>query len=92
MTDRPAVHVEPGMNFGNPQLRGISTDAIAGRYLVEGEAAVRDDYGLTRHELLVVLWFEGAHGDYRAELGEWAQAVGWALARGDVDGVAAPEV
>lgn len=90
---RPAVHVEPGMAWGGPQMRGISTDAIAGLYLAErDEAAVCADYDLTRHELLVVLWYEGTHGEHRAELGEWAQTVGWALARGDVDGVEAPVV
>ncbi len=63
-------------------MRAIPTNAIAGLYLAErDEAAVCDDYDLTRHELLVALWYEGTHGEYRAELGEWAQSAYKALAR-----------
>jgi hypothetical protein len=83
------------MAWGGPQLRGISTDAIAGLYLAErDEAAVCDDYELTRHELLVVLWYEGTHGckTHRKALEAWAQGAYWALARGEIDGVAAPDV
>ena len=95
MTDRPFIRTEPGMRFGGPHLRGISTEAIAGLYLAErDEAAVCADYDLTRHELLVVLWFEGMHGcaANRKALGGWAEKAYKALARGDVDGVEAPEV
>jgi uncharacterized protein (DUF433 family) len=83
------------MRFGGPHLRGISTDAIAGLYLAErDEAAVCADYDLTRHELLVVLWYEGTHGckEHRRALGAWSEAVYGQLARGDVDGVEVPEV
>lgn len=90
---RPAIHVEPGMSWGGPQLRGIPTDAIAGLYLAErDEAAVCADYDLTLHELLVVLWYEGTHGEHRAELGAWARSAYWALARGEIGGVAVPDV
>ncbi len=90
---RPAVQFEPGMRFGGPHMRGIGTDPIAGLFLAEKDAAaVADDYGLTLHELWVVLWFEGTHGEYRAELGEWARSVYWQLARGEIDGIAAPDV
>lgn len=95
MTNRPVIRTEPGMRFGGPHLRGISTDAIAGLYLAErDEAAVCADYDLTRHELLVVLWYEGTHGckEHRRALGAWSEAVYGQLARGDVDGVEVPEV
>ena len=95
MTDRPVIRTEPGMRFGGPHLRGIATDAIAGLYLAErDEAAVCEDYEITRHELLVALWFEGMHGsvEHRKALGGWAVAAYGALARGDVDGVEAPEL
>jgi uncharacterized protein (DUF433 family) len=95
VTERPAIRVEPGMRFGGPHLRGISTEAIAGLYLAErDEAAVCDDYDLSRHELLVVLWFEGTHGckANRRALGAWAETVYGALARGDVDKVETPDL
>lgn len=46
-------------------MRGVSTEFIADAYMVDGEHAVRDDYELTRHELLVALWFEATHGQPR---------------------------
>lgn len=95
VTDRPVIRTEPGMRFGGPHIHGISTEAIAGLFLAErDEAAVCDDYDLTRHELLVVLWFEGTHGcaANRKALGGWAEAAYGELARGDVDGVEAPDV
>lgn len=90
---RPVIRTEPGMRFGGPHIHGISTEAIAGLFLAErDEAAVCDDYGLTRHELLVVLWFEGTHGcaENRKALGAWADAAYGALARGDVDRLVVP--
>ena len=83
------------MAFGGPHLRGIPTPSIAGLFLAErDEAAVCEDYELTRHELLTVLWFEGTHGCWanRKALGGWAEAAYGALARGDVDGLVVPEV
>ena len=95
VTERPHIRVEPGMRWGGPHLRGISTDAIAGLYMAErDEAAVCDDYDLTRHELLVVLWYEGTHGcaANRKALGAWAETAYAALARGEVAGIKAPEL
>lgn len=93
MTVRPFIRTEPGFRFGGPHLRGISTEAIAGLFLAErDEAAVCDDYDLTRHELLVVLWFEGTHGcrANRKALGGWADAAYGALARGEVGELVVP--
>lgn len=94
MTDRPHIRTEPGMRFGGPHLRGIGTDAIADLIVAgEGPDAVCDNYGISRHELAVVLWFEGEHGSkrHRKALGVWADGVYGRLAQGDVDGLEMPE-
>lgn len=85
MSERPAVRVEPGWRFGQPHMRGISTDAIVGMYMAgESAEAVCEDYGLTRHELLVVLWYEGVHGSKKRRrlLGEWAEKVAYPVLAG----------
>lgn len=95
VTDRPVIRIEPGMRFGGPHLRGISTEAIAGAFLAgESADAVADDYDLTLHELWVVLWFEGTHGcrANRRALGGWSEAVYGRLVRGDAAGIEAPAV
>lgn len=83
---RPVVSVDPAMRFGAPHIKGISTDAIVGLYIGEqGNAdAVQADYGLTRHELLLALWFEGTHGAkaMRRLLGEWASKVAYPVLAG----------
>lgn len=78
---RPAVQVDPAMRFGQPHVRGISTEAIAD-HVDAGEdfAAVATDYGLTVHEVLLACWFEGMHGHYRRRWRAWAEAVHSALA------------
>lgn len=82
MSDRPVVRVDPAVRFGQPHIKGVSTEAIAGMYWA-GESAetVCDDYHLTRHEFLVALWFEGTHGE-RPQWKVWAekayrQLAGW---------------
>lgn len=99
MTDAPAVHFDPRYGFGRGQIRGVSTDAIAGM-LFAGETAeqVCDDYGITRHELLVACWFEGAHGsdEERLHAGwrQWADEVAYPRLAGwqvlDVDTMPLP--
>lgn len=63
------------MNFGAPALRGISTEVIAGHYWLDED--VETDYELTRHELLVVLWFEATRGQprFRRRWKTWAAGV-----------------
>lgn len=70
---RPVVSIDPAMRFGRPQIKGIPTEAIADMYWA-GESAevVCDEYGLTRHELLVALWHEAANGEYRKRWKDWA--------------------
>lgn len=85
MLDRPAIRVEPGMAWGRPHLRGVSTEAIAGLYAAEGDLdAVAADYGLTRHEMLVVLWFEGMYGG-RSGWRHWAEIIAGPVLAGWVD-------
>lgn len=69
------------MAFGAPALRGISTEVIAGHYW-NGED-VETDYELTRHELLVVLWFEATYGQprFRRRWKAWVDGVGGVLWR-----------
>jgi uncharacterized protein (DUF433 family) len=91
---RPVVTIDPAMRFGQPQIKGISTDAIAGMYWAgENAETVCDDYGLTRHELLVALWFEGTHGE-RPEWKSWADDVAYPQLAGwkqlDVEGMSLP--
>ncbi len=76
--DRPRVVTDPAVRFGAPNVRGVSTAAIAER-VVAGEAvdAVAEDYVSTRHEVLLACWHEGIHGDrmYRKRWGRWAEAI-----------------
>jgi uncharacterized protein (DUF433 family) len=83
MGERPFVRVDPAVAFGQPHIKGVSTEAIAGMWWA-GESAetVCDDYHLSRHEFLVALWFEGTHGGFRLQWGGWAegayrQLAGW---------------
>lgn len=46
-------------------MRGISTEMIADLFWLQGPDEVEDDYELSRHELLVALWFEARHGQLR---------------------------
>lgn len=70
---RPAVVVNPAVRFGRPTMSGISTEMIADMYWA-GED-VEAEYGLTRHELLVTLWFEGSQGQprFRRRWKTWAE-------------------
>ena len=72
----PQVTVSPVCRFGRPGMRGITTEAIADAYSV-GED-VQADYGLSRHELLVAVWFEGTYGAprFRGLWREWVRRVG----------------
>ncbi|GIM88742.1 hypothetical protein [Paractinoplanes toevensis] len=71
----PQVTVSPACRFGQPSMRGTPTEAIADYYWI-GED-VEDEYTLTRHELLVVLWFEATHGQprFRKRWKAWAAQV-----------------
>lgn len=59
----PAVTVRPSVAFGQPCVSGRPTEAVADAHWVGDDAA--DEYGLTRHELLVVLRFEATKGQPR---------------------------
>lgn len=67
------------MAFGAPAMRGISTEVIAGHYWLDED--VQTDYELTRHELLVVLWFEATQGQprFRRRWKAWGVEAGLVL-------------
>ncbi|MEU4558501.1 hypothetical protein AB0F72_08925 [Actinoplanes sp. NPDC023936] len=76
-------------------MRGVSTEAIADAYWLSED--VEDEYGLSRHELLVALWFEASQGQprFRERWREWAERVGpllWDTRTLDVDAVELPGV
>jgi uncharacterized protein (DUF433 family) len=93
---RPVVTFDPAVRFGYAHIKGIPTEAIADVYWAgETADAVADDYGLSRHELLVALWFEGAHGTYRDRWRQWAWDVAYPMLGGwrkpfDLDGLPLP--
>jgi hypothetical protein len=66
-------------------MNGISTEVIADLYWL-GEN-VQDEYSLTRHELLVALWFEATQGQprFRRRWREWGLVASQALWKSDSD-------
>lgn len=98
--ERPHVHVDPAMRFGQPHVGGVSTEMLAGQMSAGADAEeVCEDYGLTRHQLLVALWFEGTHGSkrHRKLYGGWAEKVAYPVLSGfdktiSVDEIPFPEV
>lgn len=99
MTARPFVTVDAAVRFGQPHIKGVSTDAIASLYLAgEPVATVADEYGLTYHEVVLALWFEGEHvRDRRRALGWWARNVAYPVLSGfdqskTVEEIPLPEV
>lgn len=72
------MEVSPAHRFGRPTMRFISTDMLAGQwYAGLGEAEILGDYTLTRHELLVALWYEATYGRprFRKAWKRWADEV-----------------
>lgn len=60
----PQVTVSPAHGFGRPEMRRLPTEMLADMYWAHGETDLlaADGYDLTRHELLVALWFEATQG------------------------------
>lgn len=90
---RPVITVDPAVNWGRPQIRGIPTNAVAGMFASgEGLETVAEDYDLTRHEVLLALWHEavyGGHPGWRA----WSEEAGAVLGgwRGSPDTLEPPD-
>lgn len=86
----PVVAFTPMLRSGRPTMRGISTEAIADTYWLDDNP--EDDYGLTRHELLIVLWFEATHGRprFRRRWKTWAEGIGWPVVDFNPDLVVLP--
>ena len=93
---RPVITIDPGMCFGAPQIHGITTEAVAGMVRAgEDFATVAEDYGLSRHEVVLACWYEGTAGLYRLEWRSWTHRVfrqlgGWE--ESDVDAIEEPPV
>jgi hypothetical protein len=66
-------------------MNGISTEAIAESHWLDDNP--QDDFGLTRHELLVALWFEATQGQprFRRRWREWGPVASQALWKSDSD-------
>lgn len=81
--ERPHVRVEPGVRFGQPHVKGISTWAVAGLvYAGESVERTAEDYGLSLEEVFVALWFEAQHGEYRRQWADWLLRADAVLAHG----------
>jgi hypothetical protein len=66
-------------------MNGISTEVIAESHWLDDSP--QDDFGLTRHELLVALWFEATQGQprFRRRWREWGRTASQALWKSDID-------
>lgn len=63
---RTGISVHPAYRFGQPHIRGIATEAVAGMvWAGESLERVQDDYGLSRGEVLLACWHEARHGTPR---------------------------
>ena len=74
-SDRPHVRVDPAQSWGQPAVKGVSCEAIAGMLLAgEDVDTVADEYGLTRADVLVACWYLGRLGPrrYRRLWAVWA--------------------
>lgn len=75
MENRPVITVDPAVRFGQPHIRRVRTEDIAGM-LIAGETAevVCDEYDITRHELLLACWYEALFGS-QPKWRKWAETV-----------------
>lgn len=74
-TDQPHIRIDPAQRFGQPNVRGISCDMIAGLVWAERsvDAAV-DDYdlcGMTRPDVFVACWYVALYGGKRWRKRGW---------------------
>lgn len=92
--DRPHVRCEPGVRFGQPHVKGISVDRIVEMVVVGEWNSLRDDYGLSRGDVLVACWWWADRGRSRDRAARawkfWATANFDAMAGGRWDAVPDP--
>jgi uncharacterized protein (DUF433 family) len=71
-----SVQVDPLHRWGEPQVKGINVDSIAGAvWAGESVATVADEYDLTEADVLVACWYMGRHGPkpWRRKFAEWSK-------------------
>lgn len=72
--DWPVIVADPRIAWGRPSVGAISTDAVAGMVMAgESIDAVCDDYGLTRHQVLLACWHEAVNGTDRRRRKLWRE-------------------
>ncbi len=82
---RPRIIVDPAIRWGRPTLEGTHTATVDAAGMVAGGdpvEVVADEYGLTRHQVLLACWHEAINGDYQDRWGVWGAGVGHTLAYG----------
>lgn len=80
--DRPVVVSDPGVRFGDPCVRGVSTNDLAELWVAGWtQAEILDEHDLTRAHLLTALWFEGRHGQH-PQWRQWADEVAYPVLSG----------
>lgn len=97
---RPHIVIDPAQRFGQPNVGGVSVDAVVGMVWAEGADAAADEYGLRREDVLVACWYAGQYGlpgrnftatrTWRERLGGWAESVTHTLWRCQYDAVPDP--
>lgn len=55
---RPAVTVQPGVNFGHPMVGGCPVETVAGRvWAGDSVNDTAEDFGLSREQVLLACWY-----------------------------------
>lgn len=73
MQGPPVVTFSPTEAFGRANVDGVQTSVIAEAHWA-GED-IDHVFTLDRHQLLIALWYEAEHGDYRCRWWTWAQRI-----------------
>lgn len=94
MSDRPHVRAEPGIRFGQPNVKGVSAEVL-GDLVFAGDPVdeVAEDYGMTRGDVLVACWYLGMYGGkaWVRRWRSWCNDVYDLLARNNPDYTAVPD-
>ncbi len=81
----PRIVVDPAIRWGRAVVEGTPTATVDVAGMITGGDTVADacdEYGLTRHQVLLACWHEAVNGDYQQQWGKWGAGVGHTLAYG----------